>query len=130
MAKAWPHLKQLGVVTYGSLMGHPDTSMMPTLGALLHLARHCPDLQLLQIQVNASGECPEVRPSRLNHGLHTINLYSSPIHDVRKVALWIDSVFPNIVEWRRVDGILEDGWQAVSDLLNSFRMEGLQKTIV
>ncbi|TFK56890.1 hypothetical protein OE88DRAFT_67767 [Heliocybe sulcata] len=122
MANAWPRLKLLRMVTYSSLMSHmhPDVAMIPRLGALVHLARRCPDLQTLQIQVNAR-EFPDALQPRVSHGLRTMELHCSPIREPQQVALWMDSVFPNITDWRQVDGFWKEEWTTVSNLLHSYR---------
>lgn len=96
MASAWPCLLKLRVVTANSDRPPVGAAAIPTLRALAYLARGCPELKSLELQIDASGAVPAPVSMDRDHGLRSLDMRCSPVGDARKVAVWLNGVFPSL----------------------------------
>ncbi|KAH9919410.1 uncharacterized protein B0H18DRAFT_636572 [Fomitopsis serialis] len=111
MAKSWPRLEYLHFRS-------PPTSA--TLEGLAHLARYCPSLSSLCIDVQTRGTVvsADVIPGGgfCNRALEEIEFCMSfPYGNEAKIAAFLNAIFPNI---RRLDWV----WRRVWDIILVLRM--------
>ncbi|KAK7065109.1 hypothetical protein R3P38DRAFT_2595516 [Favolaschia claudopus] len=92
MATAWPKLKTL------ELMSPRQNDPSITLRALLSFARHCPQLESLQLSLDARiiPALPLNEDVCLRHPTLRLFLQESLITDAHAVATFISHLFPNI----------------------------------
>ncbi|KAF8217567.1 hypothetical protein K438DRAFT_1924998 [Mycena galopus ATCC 62051] len=90
LAAAWPHLRSLTLETSLDNV-HPQT----TLDSLHALARHCPQLVSVTIELNATSVPSLNGPLRLVHTrLYVLGVGGSPISSPAPVARYLSSLFP------------------------------------
>lgn len=123
MALAWPGLRELSVHYLGPF--RQDLAGFKLLG-LAHLAKHCPQLRSLSIQIR--GQNPSITLSDLpEDGSSNFHLESISFTRARMkqsqceiVAAFLSCLFPNL---RRIDMMPFDGsdrWKRVEGLLKVF----------
>lgn len=122
MAMSWPYLQVLWL--FASPKYPWMTPTATTLVGLAHLARHCPSLATLTIDVNTSNAVvsPDVRPGGgyCNPVLQSICCFRSPVlGDPAQIGAFLYAIFPNLKSiagdedmeigdsWERVVGTIE-----------------------
>lgn len=128
MAGAWPKIESLAI---------RDPWVFPpkvTVWGLLPLARHCPNLHILDITINGCAIIPEealkeVQDDHWNSPLRSLHLASSPIdsslsHQARTIAWYLGNIFPSLhqVTWGTNDKDCPDptnDWSHVSSSIQS-----------
>ena len=94
IAKAWPCLKTLVLC---SPVAVPVSSRL-TLRALIALAKYCPELEALEMKINATGVDDYDEKGLYGSRLRTLCVFDSQIddHDVARVAAFISDIFPYV----------------------------------
>ncbi|KAJ7798876.1 hypothetical protein B0H14DRAFT_2388426, partial [Mycena olivaceomarginata] len=119
MARAWPRIKSLHL--YASDYAHILSNV--TLGALVLLARHCPELSGLSLTLDATAPVPdlETENKRLRQWrLDSLGVSLSPIAAPLAVAVFLSSVFPEL-KWVRGDDMQYKSWAEVGKALPALR---------
>ncbi|KAI5823845.1 hypothetical protein K523DRAFT_316343 [Schizophyllum commune Tattone D] len=121
-----------------------------TILGLVHLARHCPRLESLDLDFSADDLCYEesLALGICQRRLANLEVFFSPIRSARVVAAFLSAIFPNIVSIEsatsaRVGGeddsddeegeedeqgrIRQAKWDKVADLMPIFRFVRLQE---
>ncbi|KAJ7143997.1 hypothetical protein C8R44DRAFT_864993 [Mycena epipterygia] len=138
MARAWRRIKRLFLTSRRYPM-RPNA----TLQCLHSFAQYCPDLDTLEIGLDASGVTMPTnggKPAISQQRLHTLYVPSSPISMPRSVAEFLSGLFPHLrtIGTDRVglgDDDEEDilnpaevsyakGWTEAASLLSSFATKG------
>jgi hypothetical protein len=123
MARGWPCIDTLRLF---SSREHAHVQSTVTLGALLHFARHCPDLSWLDLFFDATAPVPELeagnqRP-RQQH-LERLHVCRYPVAAPLAVAGFLSSVFPKLMSvgahWgdAYADDDLHKDWLEVNKVL-------------
>jgi hypothetical protein len=109
IACAWPHIQDLSFPS-------APAGGLSSLESLAHFARHCPDLETLNYQIDFQT-ITTIPPTHSPHPLHTFNNNGCPgVMQAPAIALGLHQIFPNL---ELVDGDGE-GWTLVQDILDSF----------
>ncbi|TRM58331.1 hypothetical protein BD626DRAFT_410696 [Schizophyllum amplum] len=123
MAETWPRLKNLRLYAK-----EPATwERHLTLDALASLAMHCPDLQCLEIEVDATGVTYDRNPPRPAKppSLSSISFHWSPITSARVVAGFLSVIFPNLTDTdanEDADEAAKKRWRRVGSTAKLFAM--------
>jgi hypothetical protein len=96
LARTWPHIKYL------TLKGRPRH--MPsrvTLEGLCAFAKHCPNLETLEMTFDATV-VPKIRRNgkkrKSQHTLSVLSVALSPIRKPRRVAKFLSAIFPRLTD--------------------------------
>ncbi|KAJ7348693.1 hypothetical protein DFH08DRAFT_1080011 [Mycena albidolilacea] len=96
MARGWPRIEILGL----SSMEYAHVQSTVTLGALMHFARHCPNLWRLNLFFDATAPVPELQAGnqrlRQQH-LESLDVCRSPVATPLAVAGFLSRVFPKLM---------------------------------
>ncbi|KAK6971896.1 hypothetical protein R3P38DRAFT_3140291 [Favolaschia claudopus] len=138
MAQAWPSLQNLSLripndhlVLLGALI--PNSMPRINVTALIAFAHHCPQLQRLELAVNATSlgnsdiEQSATRLPEPQKTLTFLNVLYSPIEDPPLVAQFLREIFPalrcavavNTHEEENAAHVMHSRWVEVSTLLRS-----------
>ncbi|KAJ6461315.1 hypothetical protein C8R45DRAFT_531743 [Mycena sanguinolenta] len=131
LARAWSRLEVLKLFPSGD--ARSDTALSSesiiTLGGLLHLARHCPQLKILHLTLNAAAPVPQLESGNervQQRQLKWLHVFRSSLAAQDRVAVFLSSVFP---EMRRVSSgyssqqdRLYKYWKWVNTTLPTLRM--------
>ncbi|TFY68882.1 hypothetical protein EVJ58_g753 [Rhodofomes roseus] len=123
MATSWPCLEYLELWVLA-----PPQSLTPTtLEGLMHLAKHCPSLQTLAINVDTSRPITtplsELDGSHCNHVLDDLSTVHSPVlGDPSEIGAVLNAIFPNLtrVNEDEIDEI-RDSWRPVEEAMRKLR---------
>ncbi|KAL1730130.1 hypothetical protein EV714DRAFT_284340 [Schizophyllum commune] len=122
MAMAWPHMRNLRLW----VKTPPTWTRRLTIDALSSLAHHCPALESLEIDFNATGVTLARNPERLRlpSSLTSINVQWSPITSARVVAAYLSVIFPYLSEAYMADEAdkeMQRRWKRVGSSVALFR---------
>ncbi|KAJ7664245.1 hypothetical protein B0H17DRAFT_1336744 [Mycena rosella] len=120
MAIAWPRLENLELGAERSTPRFPRT----TLRALVYLTEHCPQLNSLQLALDATDPVPRFsrrRGTRPEHRLGYLHTGPSPVGTPAIVAAFLSDVFSAIVFGHRPDTDADRPWAEVGRLFQVFR---------
>ncbi|KAL1704004.1 hypothetical protein EV121DRAFT_291793 [Schizophyllum commune] len=122
MAMAWPHMRNLRLW----VKTPPAWTRRLTIDALASLARHCPALETLEIDFDATGITLARNPERppLPPFLSSINVQWSPITSARVVAAYLSVIFPLLSDASMADEADEEmqkRWKRVGSSVALFR---------
>ncbi|KAK7017810.1 hypothetical protein R3P38DRAFT_1317050 [Favolaschia claudopus] len=103
LVASWPRLKTLHLVAMTIAMGQADPKT--TLQSLWTIAKSCPDLTSLFLQIDAT-HIPTTHPIRVvQESLDELNVGLSTITEPTAVARYLSSLFPNLTNiTTRYDG--------------------------
>lgn len=127
LARAWPRIR---ILSFGREIKSTWRPKL-TLQGLVPLARHCKELEELEIFLSARRVPPWDRGPEIFAGFSrtlTINVTTSPIRHPKDVAVFLSRIFPNLISLenedrssREDDDIpvteLDKKWSEVEDLL-------------
>lgn len=119
LSQALPALERLTL--HSNAIGPPPRRPRATLLSLLSLARHCPHLSSIGIELNAVVEDQyELFPNR---SVESLDVCCSPIDDPEIVAAFIGTIFPNVSSglMYHVDVFeeYEERWDEVAEILQA-----------
>ncbi|KAI0360764.1 hypothetical protein OH77DRAFT_1586309 [Trametes cingulata] len=130
IANAWSKLEILSMLSWDV---HPATERCLQLEDLVPLARKCPELNVLELHLNAEAVPDEAAMTRLlpepsQSPLRSLTVYDAPITRPQRVADFLERMFPEVhmIDYRGEaafpDGArerFEMGWREVQRLLHS-----------
>ncbi|KAH9919402.1 uncharacterized protein B0H18DRAFT_636211 [Fomitopsis serialis] len=117
LAMSWPRLEFLHFLSANDHPWHTPTAT--TLKGLVHLARYCPSLRLLTIDLNASDSDVSLRTKPgggiRNQTLRRVTFGHSPaLGNTAKIAAFLFAIFPNIISINDDDEVpIEESWDQV-----------------
>ncbi|KAH9834022.1 uncharacterized protein C8Q71DRAFT_156871 [Rhodofomes roseus] len=121
MAMSWPRLEDL---TLRNLVTHPwAIPTATTLEGLAHLARFCPLLNELSIDIQTADTIvsANVKPGGgfCNRALLAVEFNQSPaLGNCAKIAAFLHAIFPNLWEINYIDGeVRGETWRPVVEVL-------------
>ncbi|TFY65446.1 hypothetical protein EVJ58_g1976 [Rhodofomes roseus] len=128
MAVAWPRLKCLALVN-NHLSSAPPAAM--TLKGLAYLARYCPLLETLAINVDTSSiTAPPPSNGHCNRVLQSINAVRSPASgDPAAIGAFLHAIFPNFKrinasdETTPEDELVDGSWGAVEAVIEALKLQ-------
>ncbi|KAH9919415.1 uncharacterized protein B0H18DRAFT_636709 [Fomitopsis serialis] len=123
MAMSWPRLKSLQLQS----VAEEEPGMSVTLEGLAHLARYCPAMNWLAIDVDTTGTfvSPDARPGGgyCNQVLQAVDFQRSHASDCpAEIGAFLYAIFPKL-QWinSHDDTPGEDSWKPVEDMLGALR---------
>ncbi|KAH9834023.1 uncharacterized protein C8Q71DRAFT_770636 [Rhodofomes roseus] len=122
MSMSWPLLECLQLMTAVEDPWATPTQTATTLDGLAHLARYCPSLQELAIDVDTAGATvsARVKPGGgfCNYALRRITIPRFPmLSDCAEIGAFLHAIFPNLRQIAVPPGFENSPWKAVEVVL-------------
>lgn len=131
LARAWPAMQKLVVMACSGADIHAAHPRL-TMRALLHIAKHCPDLHQLGLPFDAADCAPEhlaaLDDADRGKCLRILEVHPplSYVEDAREVAQFLCHLFPNLqaIRFSDTDLAVSHGWLHVAGVFRTLDRAG------